>query len=307
MENEIKFLCIQCKSSHLIRQLKRLVCKNLSCGAIFPILNNTPVLLSDGKSTFQFQDVIDNCTYSQGSAQHSILYQWLVKRVPNISSNTATSRVIEKLSSLLGPDAKVLNVGVLNGGAHLEYIYQNHHVFNVDITPNNSLLCVCDLHDLPFFDNTFDCVIVQNVLEHVLDPSLCVKNIHRVLRNGGIVYSETPFMQQVHAGKFDYTRFTKRGHIYLFKNFEIIDSGWVAGPATAMTWAIENFFLSFAIARKFKKVSLTLTRFFFFWIKYFDYLWKNDSSRSVGASSTYCLVKKSDNNLTMAEFMKIEA
>ena len=29
---------------------------------------------------------------------------------------------------------------------------------------------------------TFDCVIIQAVLEHVLDPKRCVKEIHRVLK-----------------------------------------------------------------------------------------------------------------------------
>ncbi len=53
--------------------------------------------------------------------------------------------------------------------------------------------------------------------------------IHRVLRPGGIVYADTPFLQQVHEGAYDFTRFTDSGHRFLFRRFERIDSGSVAG------------------------------------------------------------------------------
>ena len=36
----------------------------------------------------------------------------------------------------------------------------------------------------------------------------------------GIVYAETPFMQQVHEGAYDFTRYTVLGHRYLFKKFK---------------------------------------------------------------------------------------
>ncbi len=61
-----------------------------------------------------------------------------------------------------------------------------------------------------------------------------MKEIHRVLKDDGIVYADTPFMQQVHEGAYDFTRFTLSGHRWLFKNFALLDSTvWSAAPVLA--------------------------------------------------------------------------
>ena len=53
-----------------------------------------------------------------------------------------------------------------------------------------------------------DCVIVQAVLEHVIQPFVCVGEIERVLCDGGYIYCETPGFQQVHGRQYDFHRFT---------------------------------------------------------------------------------------------------
>jgi ubiquinone/menaquinone biosynthesis C-methylase UbiE len=37
---------------------------------------------------------------------------------------------------------------------------------------------ICDAHDLPFADETFDGVIARAVLEHVANPFQCVQEMH---------------------------------------------------------------------------------------------------------------------------------
>jgi len=85
-----------------------------------------------------------------------------------------------------------------------------------------------------------DGVLIQAVLEHVLDPAQVVGEIHRVLRPDGLVYAETPFLQQVHAGPNDFTRFTSSGHRYLFRAFAEIAAGPVAGPGASCSRASIN-------------------------------------------------------------------
>jgi hypothetical protein len=75
-------------------------------------------------------------------------------------------------------------------------------------------------------------------LEHVLDPSAVVAEIHRVLKPDGYVYAETPFMQQVHERAYDFSRFTRSGHRWLFRQFDEIDAGPITGPATAFLWSM---------------------------------------------------------------------
>jgi hypothetical protein len=79
------------------------------------------------------------------------------------------------------------------------------------------------------------------VLEHVVEPSKVVEEIFRVLKLGGIVYAETPFMQQVHEGAYDFNRYTVLGHRYLFKKFELIDLGGNQGADVVLVWSLRYF------------------------------------------------------------------
>jgi 2-polyprenyl-3-methyl-5-hydroxy-6-metoxy-1,4-benzoquinol methylase len=106
----------------------------------------------------------------------------------------------------------------------------------------------------PFEDGQFDLVICIAVLEHVLEPQRCVDEIHRVLAPDGLVYTTTPFMQQVHMGEYDFTRFTRSGHRWLFREFEEIDSGLATGPASVVVWTVEYFLLSWTAAVAMRRV-----------------------------------------------------
>ena len=94
---------------------------------------------------------------------------------------------------------------------------------------------------MPLQSNSFDGVWIQAVLEHVVEPSKVVSEIYRVLKTHGIVYAETPFMQQVHEGAYDFTRYTVLGHRYLFKDFEMIGIGGNKGPELVLAWAFRYF------------------------------------------------------------------
>ena len=68
-----------------------------------------------------------------------------------------------------------------------------------------------------------------------------MSEIHRILKKNGIVYAETPFLQQVHEGAYDFTRFTVLGHRYLFKQFQRIDSGGLRGVGVVLAWSTRAF------------------------------------------------------------------
>ena len=129
---------------------------------------------------------------------------------------------------------------------------------------------ICDAHDIPFADESFDGVIVQAVLEHVVDPQRCVQEIHRVLRSQGLVYAETPFMQQIHMGSYDFTRFTHSGHRLLFRQFSEIASGPVCGPGMALAWSYRYFLLSFTTSRMLRGLIRAFVRLTAFHLKYLD-------------------------------------
>jgi len=56
-----------------------------------------------------------------------------------------------------------------------------------------------------------DLVICEQVLEHVRDPYLAVRNLVRLVRPQGLVLVSTPFLVRIHAHPEDHWRFTPSG------------------------------------------------------------------------------------------------
>ncbi len=160
---------------------------------------------------------------------------------------TVTRRNCElfKTELLAGNDTarKVLIIGAGEPGSGTESLWAETSIekIGVDIYPSPTVDVICDAHYLPFADESFDGVWVQAVLEHVVEPNRVVSEIYRVLKLGGIVYAETPFMQQVHEAAYDFTRFTVLGHRYLFRSFDALDFGGNKGAEVSLAWSIKYF------------------------------------------------------------------
>jgi ubiquinone/menaquinone biosynthesis C-methylase UbiE len=162
-----------------------------------------------------------------------------------------------------------------------------------DVAIGDSTHVAADAHQLPFADKTFDAVIAQAVLEHVLDPVECVSEIHRVLKPNGWIYAETPFMQQVHMGRYDFSRFTELGHRRLFRRFDEVAVGPAVGPGSALAWSLTYFLGSFARTRDQRRLLMALGQTIFFWFKYFDPILTGDSAHDA-AAGFFFLGRKGD-------------
>jgi SAM-dependent methyltransferase len=134
-------------------------------------------------------------------------------------------------------------VGAATKGAGTQALYDDANLRQIafDIYPSPNTHFVADAHDIPLAGGSLDGVCIQAVLEHVLDPVRAVSEIVRVLKPGGIIYAETPFMQQVHEGAYDFTRFTELGHRWLLRDFETIARGSLGGPGLSLYWSARYF------------------------------------------------------------------
>lgn len=134
---------------------------------------------------------------------------------------------------LASVDGLVLNIGSGNS-------LRQKGVVNVDMMDYENVDIVCDIHHLPFKDNSIDAVMSVAVLEHVREPALVLKEVHRVLKTGGRVFSVIPFMQPFHASPHDYQRYTLPGIEYLHRDFDIVESGVFSGPVSGALWAFQE-------------------------------------------------------------------
>ena len=195
----------------------------------------------------------------------------------------------------------VLMVGAGAAGAGTDILYRSKDIDQVafDIYPTALTTFVADGHDIPLKDESVDAACIQAVLEHVLDPGKVVSEIFRVLKPGGIVYAETPFMQQVHEGAYDFTRFTELGHRWLFRRFAEIERGVIGGPGLSFYWSAR--YLAWGIVRNRALATLISAPFALFAL--LD-LAIPPPRRIDGANGVYFLGKKSDEPLALRDLPK---
>ena len=88
---------------------------------------------------------------------------------------------------------------------------------------------IADAHDLPFEDESFDCVVAIEVFEHLASPSKAGGEVLRVLKRGGTGVVSIPFMFHVHGDPYDFSRLTKSGLEQLFLEASAISVGEMGG------------------------------------------------------------------------------
>jgi SAM-dependent methyltransferase len=276
-----------------------------ACGLRFPVVGDAPVLLNEARSLFKLTDFTEGreTTYRKSSP----LKRTLKRLIPSISVNLKAEANFQAFfTELCAANARprVLVIGGAVAGEGFHNAPPAVELIETDVAFGPRTALICDAHDLPFKSASLDGVVAQAVLEHVLDPAQCVAEIHRVLRPGGLVYAETPFMQQVHAGRYDFTRFTHLGHRYLFRGFDEIASGPVAGPGTALAWAWCYFLSSFFRRKPLSQIAFSFGSLTTFWLKYFDHLLINRPAAYDSASCYYFLGRKSIAEISGTELIK---
>jgi SAM-dependent methyltransferase len=104
----------------------------------------------------------------------------------------------------IGPGGCGLEVGAGSSRLHPALI-------TVDLVPRPTIDVCASVEHLPFPDGIFDVVVSQELLEHVRDPFRAMQEMRRVLKKGGVIYCQVPFIIGYHPGPTDFWRFTREG------------------------------------------------------------------------------------------------
>lgn len=96
-----------------------------------------------------------------------------------------------------------------------------------------------DVQELDFQDDSFNAIVCWSVLEHVPDPARAIREMYRVLRPGGLIWVQLPFLFPYHADPHDYWRTTPGGLRIWMNAFEEIHCAcdyWARTPIIAATF-----------------------------------------------------------------------
>jgi SAM-dependent methyltransferase len=268
-------------------------------GRSYLSLEDTPILIDFENSVIDRNSFIGSRGASSVKRRRYVRLSGGIKKLLS-PPKKATRANVDWLVKELGtrPEARVLIIGGGTVGQGMEPLYDHPSikVISFDIYRTDRTQFIADAHAIPLADGSVDAVVVQAVLEHVVQPETVAAEIWRVLKDDGLLYAETPFMQHVHEGAYDFTRFTESGHRFLFRRFQLIRSGTTAGPGTQLLWAVDYFVKSLFRSR----VAGKIAKAGFVWLQWFDGLISEDYA-SDAASGVYFLGRKSDVEISPRE------
>jgi len=113
------------------------------------------------------------------------------------------------ISKVPKDDDSILDVGCGNGWAAKEFLSKGKKVTSLDISltnpskakqlyqSQNHFGIVADSFHLPFNNESFDCVIASEIIEHVVDPAGFIKELFRVVKRGGQLIITTPYKEKL--------------------------------------------------------------------------------------------------------------
>lgn len=128
--------------------------------------------------------------------------------LPGSSSEKTLARyntLYDVLKNYITPDSQILDVGCALGG-FLNFLEEKGHLFlrGVDsnwtyIERSDRNISYADATLLPCDKNNMDCIVMDQVLEHLIDPGKAIKEAYRVLTKDGTLCIAVPDIEEYYA------------------------------------------------------------------------------------------------------------
>jgi len=192
------------------------------------------------------------------------------------SASPFSTRRYTQLFNLIKPftnrESHILDIGCAMGG-FLDYLFHNgfRNLSGIDLTEkyiehtskqDRFTVKLGHAESIPFSDNSFDCLIIDQVLEHLIEPIQAFKEARRVLREGGYFCVAVPDASRY--GKryfFDFYWFIMREHIQHFdiehmnllageQGFELVGLSKSENPMMSASMVLPNLNVVFKLTGK---------------------------------------------------------
>lgn len=205
--------------------------------------------------------------------------------------SSTVRRAITQVLASMPKDGFGLNVGA--GKTRID-----PRVRNLDLFDGPNIDFVGRAEALPLPDASVDLVISQETLEHVHDPFMAMREIQRVLKPGGTLYLQLPFIIGYHPGPTDFWRFTREGIVRLVEaaGLECKEVGVAVGASTGFyRTAVEYFAILLSLPLPALYLPLkALVAFVLFPIKWLDMLTALSRQTDRIAGGYFVVARKSE-------------
>ena len=99
-----------------------------------------------------------------------------------------------------------------NAKIYRNFLKADHNLYKStfsNLNSENKDIIKIDLEKKLLHKKKYDNVIIFNVLEHVSDINIALKNTNLLLKENGKLFGSTPFIYRIHGAPKDYSRYTK--------------------------------------------------------------------------------------------------
>ncbi len=265
------------------------------CKHTYPIDHGVPVLIPPTSIFFNSppdQGLPEGKTKSRATLPKARkVIRQILQRSPSLTTwiDLTLFDYLNECSS----DMRILNLG--SGVGQFDGKIRPHiKMVDLDVYRRDQVDLLADAHMLPFSDESFDAVYSNAVLEHVQRPWVVAKEIYRILRPGGKIFINVPFLNIIHD-THDYFRFTDRGLDILFSDFKKIQGGVSAGPASFLGPFIIEYVMCLTPGRHAKTLVRYALTFLLWPLKYMDFPIRSHPHLRITADAFYFIGIKEAN------------
>jgi 2-polyprenyl-3-methyl-5-hydroxy-6-metoxy-1,4-benzoquinol methylase len=224
-------------------------------GNIYQIIESVPRILPDEnqsvKKTNLHLESGTNFKYKEHYLKDSEIFDYSERNLPVIIKNEFRRLRESILDEISDEMSLILDVGCGNGWASKKLIPLEKKVISLDISPVNTFNAIknvqhenhagliADVYNLPLKENTIDCIIASEILEHVPDPKTFINNLIKLLKDSGKLIISTPYNEKieyylcVHCNRPT----PKNAHLHSFNESNII----LFIPEKGVSWTFKKF------------------------------------------------------------------
>jgi ubiquinone/menaquinone biosynthesis C-methylase UbiE len=158
------------------------------------------------------------------------------------SSRVHLENFMRRAAGSIAPRARVLDAGAgiapyRHHFSHTCYESADFCQVHKDYSEINH---VCDLSAIPVSSDSYDDVLLTQVVEHLPDPASVLCELYRVLKPGGRIWFSGPLFYPEHEQPYDFYRFTQFGfrHLFTSAGFQIEKMEWLEGYAGTFSFQL---------------------------------------------------------------------